>query len=129
MIPTPKLLSLSAACLLALTGCQINKPNLTSDLRIEPGQEFQYGGGMNGSYKIKATNKSAVPIRIIALDPGSQPGRRTEIIQIKSGETATHQFSNGQIAVLANTSKTEQARADVFIWGSTNVEMKYEPTK
>ncbi len=101
------------------------RPSLTSDLKIEPGQEFQYGGGNNGDYTIVATNRNAPAIRIVALDGTT----RTQIAEIKQGESATHRFSDGQIAVLVNLSDSQSARADVRVWGDTDVGMGYKPAR
>lgn len=119
---------LIAGCAAATVGdgkTPSGSPNLTSNLQVEAGKEFLFGGGMNGAYTIDAKNEGSVALRIAAL----AGDKRTEIVELQPGERAVHKFADGEIAVVMNTSPKVNGRATLRVWGKVNVGMRYQDAK
>lgn len=101
------------------------KADLTSDLKIEAGKEFLYGGGKDGSYLVSVENVREPGLVIVAMVGDA----RKEIARVANGQKAVHRFGDGETAVIVNTSTTKEARATVRVWGATDVGMRYEPAR
>jgi len=103
-------------------------PDLTSNLQVEPGKEFFFGGGFNGKYTIDATNEGSVPI-MLASQPAGSSGQRREIVTLAPGAKAVHEFADGELAIVTNSSATVDAKAKLLVWGKTDVGMGYRDSK
>lgn len=96
---------------------------INSNLLIEKGQSFLLGGSQPSAFRVRGTNSGPVAVQVLARSEGKD----TAIATIKAGGTVDQSFAKGEIAVLRNTSRSQDARMKLRVTGYTSgLGMRYE---
>lgn len=91
---------------------------INSNLRIEPGQTFELGGGQGGSFTVTGRNTGRVAVEVLGKAEGATAGVTRAIVAPGSSLNAT--FASGEMALLRNTSASDTASLKLKITGDTS---------
>ena len=110
-------LTLPVFALVAALAVVADAGEITSGLRIEPGQTFELGGGQEGGFAVTGRNNGPVAVVVLGKLPEAQPMVRGTVAP---GGTVDARFGPGEMALLRNTSGTRTARLKLKITGDTS---------
>lgn len=114
-----RIATLALACA-AATAC-----GGTSQNQIDGGKTFLLGGEQRSAVFVEGRNVGAVPVEILK----ELKGQRTPLITVAPGQTFEAVFEAGEIAMLRNTSASEQAVVKVtFNRDVSQLSMRYIDT-
>ncbi|GEM_PF-1284195 len=97
-------------------------PDLTSNLLVEAGQRFVYAGESDsGAYQASVKNVGDVSVTLCRRIGEA----RQAITTLAPGTSALAKFKRGEAALFENDA-SRQAQLLVYVWGDTDVGMRYE---
>lgn len=115
----------SAPVLVAAFSVAALAGTINSNLRIEPGETFELGGGQEGGFVVTGTNTG--PVAVVVLSKGEGKAA-VEVGTVAPGGAVDATIAPGAAALLRNTSARQTARLKLTITGDTSsLGMSYAP--
>ena len=108
---------LAAALTLAALGAAVQAGTINSNLRIDPGQTFELGGGQEGGFVVTGTNSGPVAVVVLSKADGAAAVERGTVAP---GGAVDAQIAAGEMALLRNTSSQKTARLKLKVTGDTS---------